>query len=243
MKSIGEVSRITGVSVRTLHHYDAIGLLKPAQVSESGYRLYDDEALARLQAILLFRELQFPLKDIRAIMETPGFDPMEALNGQIKLLEMKKKRLEEIISLARRIRQTGGLTMDFSAFEQNEINRYAEEAKARWGDTAEWKEYEQKSKGRSKADFKGISDGLMDIFRELGKIRTLSPEGEEAQALIHRLRGYITEHFYTCTPEILQGLGQMYAAVGEMKDSIDTAGGEGTAEFTHRAIEFYVKNR
>lgn len=243
MKSIGEVSRMTGVSVRTLHHYDAIGLLKPAQISESGYRLYDADSLARLQAILLFRELQFSLRDIRAIMETPGFDPIEALNGQIELLEMKKKRLEEIIALARRIQRTGGITMDFSAFEQDKINRYCEEAKARWGDTAAWKEYDQKSKGKSKADFKAITDGLMDIFRELGRIRTLAPEGEEAQTLIHTLRGYITEHFYTCTPEILRGLGQMYAAAGEMKDNIDAAGGEGTAEFARRAIEHYVNNR
>ena len=133
--------------------------------------------------------------------------------------------------------------MDFSAFEQDKITRYCEEAKARWGDTAAWKEYDQKSKGKSKADFKAITDGLMDIFRELGRIRTLAPEGEEAQTLIHSLRSYITEHFYTCTPEILRGLGQMYAAAGEMKNNIDAAGGEGTAEFAHRAIEFYVKNR
>jgi len=243
MKNVGEVSRITGVSIRTLHHYDAIGLLKPAQVTESGYRLYDDSSLLRLQTILLFRELQFPLKEIRAIMETPGFDPRAALNGQIELLEMKKKRLEEIISLARQIRETGGIPMNFSAFEHEKIDRYAEEAKARWGDTAAWSEYEQKSKGKSKADFKKISDGLMDIFREMGDILALSPDSDAAQALVEKLRAYITEHFYTCTPQILRGLGQMYAAGGEMTENIDAAGGEGTALFAHRAIEVYCSRQ
>ena len=133
--------------------------------------------------------------------------------------------------------------MDFSAFEQDKLNRYTEEAKARWGDTAAWKEYDQKSKGRSKSDFKTITDGLMDVFRELGKIRALSPESPEAQTLIHTLRCYITEHFYTCTPEILSGLGQMYAAEGEMKNNIDAAGGEGTAEFASRAIEVYTSRQ
>lgn len=243
MKSVAEVSRLTGISVRTLHHYDSIGLLKPSMVTESGYRLYDDKALDRLRAILFFRELQFPLKDIRSILETPGFDPMEALAGQIELLELKKKRLEEIIALARRIQQTGGIPMDFSAFEQEKIDRYTKEAKARWGDTASWKQYEEKTKDQSPTGFKNICDGLMDIFREFGKIRASSPEDKAAQALVHQLRSYITAHFYNCTPEILHGLGQMYAAEGEMKNNIDAAGGNGTADFACRAIEAYIKRQ
>ena len=86
MKTVKEVSRLSGVSVRTLHHYDAIGLLKPTRVTEAGYRLYDDTALARLQAILLFRELQFPLKEIKAILDSPNFDQQEALAQQIRIL-------------------------------------------------------------------------------------------------------------------------------------------------------------
>ena len=86
MKTVTEVSKITGVSVRTLHHYDAIGLLRPTAVTEAGYRLYDDEALGRLQTILLFRQLQFPLKEIKKILDSPNFDPQEALAQQIELL-------------------------------------------------------------------------------------------------------------------------------------------------------------
>ena len=94
MKTVKEVSRITGVSVRTLHHYDAIGLLKPTAVTEAGYRLYDDAALERMQSILLFRELQFPLKDIKRILDAPDFDPMAALAQQVHLLEMQREHLE-----------------------------------------------------------------------------------------------------------------------------------------------------
>ncbi len=92
MLTVNEVSKLTGVSVRSLHHYDAIGLLKPAKVTEAGYRLYSDDELARLQNILLFRELQFPLKQIRTILDSPDFDRREALAQQIRLLELQLAR-------------------------------------------------------------------------------------------------------------------------------------------------------
>lgn len=105
MKTVKQVSKLTGISVRTLHHYDAIGLLKPAKVTEAGYRLYDDKALKRLQNILLFRELQFPLKEIKAILDSPDFDPSEAIQQQIKLLELQRNHIERLISFAREIQQ------------------------------------------------------------------------------------------------------------------------------------------
>ena len=101
MKTVKEVSRLTGVSVRALHHYDAIGLLKPIRVTEAGYRLYDDTALARLQSILLFRELEFPLRDIKRILDDPNFDQSAALADQIKLLELRQEQLGRLIALAR----------------------------------------------------------------------------------------------------------------------------------------------
>ena len=135
MKTVKEVSLLTGVSVRTLHHYDAIGLLKPTRVTEAGYRLYDDTALRRLQTILLFRQLQFPLKEIRDILDSPGFDPMEALTQQIHLLELQRKHLDNLISHARKIQTTGVFPMDFSTFDTTELDQYTAEAKARWGKT------------------------------------------------------------------------------------------------------------
>ena len=125
MRTVKEVSRLTGISVRTLHHYDAIGLLKPAAVTESGYRLYNDEALNRLQNILLFRELQFPLKDIRDILDNPDFVPEEALEQQIHLLELKRNHLDKLISFALEIQKKGVNNVNFQPFDKTEIERYS----------------------------------------------------------------------------------------------------------------------
>ncbi|MGM9602187.1 MAG: MerR family transcriptional regulator [Faecousia sp.] len=239
MKTVKEVSRITGVSVRTLHHYDAIGLLKPTRVTEAGYRLYDDTALRRLQAILLFRELQFPLKEIKEILDSPGFDPKEALAQQIHLLELQRQHLDALISHARQIQKTGVITMDFSAFDTTEMDAYAAEAKAKWGKTEAYKEFAQKTAGQTPAQMQDAGNALMDIFAQFGAIRHTSPASLEAQSLVGKLQGFITEHYYTCTKEILRGLGQMYIAGGSMTENIDNAGGKGTAEFAHQAIEIY----
>ena len=107
MKTVKEVSELTGVSVRALHHYDAIGLLRPTRVTEAGYRLYDGEALKRLWTILLFRELDFPLAAIRAILDNPATDRENVLNAQIELLEMRRNRLDGVIRLAKNVRDRG----------------------------------------------------------------------------------------------------------------------------------------
>ncbi len=241
MKTVKEVSRLSGVSVRTLHHYDAIGLLKPTRVTEAGYRLYDNAALGRLQSILLLRQLQFPLKEIRKILDAPGFDPMQALAQQIHLLELQRAHLDDLIAHARQIQTTGVISMDFSAFDTTEMDRYAVEAKAKWGKTDAYKEFEQKTAGQSKEQLKTTGDGLMDIFVEIGAIRHLSPASGEAQALVAKLQGYISQHYYNCTKQILRGLGQMYIAGDSMTENIDRTGGEGTAQFAHEAIELYCK--
>ena len=241
MKTVKEVSQLTGVSVRTLHHYDAIGLLKPTQVTDAGYRLYDDTALRRLQTILLFRELQFPLKEIKGILDSPKFDPKEALEQQIHLLELQRQHLDALISHARKIQMTGVTLMDFSPFDRSELDEYAAQAKAKWGETEAYKEFEQKTAGQTPAQMQDTGDALMDIFAQIGAIRHTSPASGEAQALVAKLQGFITDHYYTCTKQILRGLGQMYIAGDSMTENIDKAGGEGTADFAHQAIEVYCK--
>ena len=241
MKTVKEVSQFTGVSVRTLHHYDAIGLLKPTQVTAAGYRLYDDTALRRLQTILLFRELQFPLKEIKQILDSPGFDPKEALAQQIHLLELQRQHLDTLISHARKIQMTGVTLMDFSPFDRSELEEYSAQAKAKWGKTEAYKEFEQKTAGQTPAQMQDTGDALMDIFAQIGAIRHTSPASGEAQALVAKLQNFITDHYYTCTKQILLGLGQMYIAGASMTENIDKAGGEGTAAFAHQAIEIYCK--
>ena len=241
MKTVKQVSSLTGVSVRTLHHYDAIGLLKPTCVTEAGYRLYDDIALERLQTILLFRSLQFPLKEIREILAKPGFDPKEALADQIRLLQLQRDRLDRLISHAQQIQKEGTFTMDFTPYDTQEMDAYAAQAKEKWGATQAYREFEEKTADSTPQQMRSAGDGLMDIFAEFGSVRSLSPAAPEVQALVKKLQAYITANFYTCTDQILKSLGQMYIAGDSMTENIDKAGGTGTAAFVHRAIELYTK--
>ena len=238
---VNEVSKLTGVSIRTLQYYDRIGLLHPAKYTEAGYRLYDDAALETLQQILLFRELEFPLKDIKEIISSPDFDRRKALDQQIELLRLKKEHIENLIDLAREIKLSGVKKLTFDAFDTKKIDEYAAQAKASWGTTPAYKEFEEKSKGRTKEEDKKIYQGMIDLFAQFGRIRDTDPASGEAQALVKKLQDHITEHMYTCTKEILSGLGKMYAAGGEFTQNIDSYGGEGTAEFASRAIEIFCK--
>lgn len=241
MKTVHEVSKLTGVSIRTLQYYDKIGLLLPAQRTEAGYRLYDDAALERLQQILLFRELAFPLDEIKAILSAPDFDRQKALEQQITLLTLKKQRLEAIIGLACEIRDKGDVHMKFEAFDSTKIEEYAARAKAQWGGTKEYAEYAEKSKNRPADAEKDAANELMQIFAAFGTLRGQAVDCEAVRAQVKTLQACITKNYYTCTDEILRSLGQMYAANDEFRQNIDKAGGEGTAEFVSRAIEAYCK--
>lgn len=239
MKTVKQMSLLTGVSVRTLHHYDAIGLLKPTAITEAGYRLYDDTALKRMQTILLLRELEFPLKQIQQILDSPGFDPILALEQQIHLLELRREHLDQLILHARQIQKTGVISMDFTPFSTEELDAYAAQAKGKWGATAAYQEFTRKTAGQTKSELAAAGEDLMDIFRELGAIRQEDPASEDAQALIGKLQDFITRHYYTCTKPILQGLGQMYTAGDDMTKNIDRVGGEGTAAFVRQAIDVF----
>ncbi len=239
MMTVNEVSKLTGVSIRTLQYYDTIGLLKPSAYTESGYRLYDDTALERLQQILLFKELEFPLKVIKTIVDAPGFDRSKALEQQIELLTMKKEHLENLIDFARGIKWLGVKNMDFTVFDTKKMDEYAKRAKEQWGKTAEYKEFEEKAKDWTEADQQNMANDFMQIFVEFGQMMSLEPSDEKVQSQVKKLQDYISEHFYHCTKEILNSLGKMYAGGGEFTENIDKAGGEGCAEFTAKAIEFY----
>jgi DNA-binding transcriptional MerR regulator len=143
MRTVNEVSKLSGVSARTLQYYDKIGLLKPTKYTASGYRLYDDTALEKLQHILLFRELEFSLKEIKKIISSPDFDRNKALDQQIALLTMKKEHLENLIDFARGIKFIGVRIMDFSVFDKKKIDEYAARAKEQWGNSPEYQEFEE----------------------------------------------------------------------------------------------------
>ena len=241
---INGFAKLAGVSVRTLHYYDEIGLLKPAFVDEqNGYRFYDENSLLRMQEILFYRELDFPLKSILEILSSPDYDKQKALAEQRKLLELKKERLDRIID-ALDDATKGKVTM--AAFDNSDYEtarkQYEVEAKQRWGETDAYKEHKPKTANYSKDKWQEVNDGLMTIFAKFAECMKNghTADLDDAQALVKELQNYITENYYTCTKEILAGLGQMYVADERFKANINK-NGDGTAEFVSKAIEIYCK--
>ena len=240
MKTVQEVSNLTKVSVSTLHYYDSIGLLSPTTVTEAGYRLYDDTALERMQHILLFRELGFPLKEIKQILDSSDFDRNRALEQQIELLTLKKEHLENLINFARGIKAIGVKYMDFSAFDTSKIDEYAMQAKVTYGNTEYYKEYEEKNKGKTKEDMQVLNQDLLQLFVDFGQMKDEDASSDKVQEQVKKLRDFINDNFYTCDNKILQCLGKMYSGGGSITENIDKAGGPGTAEFVYKAIEIFV---
>lgn len=243
MMTVNEVSKLTGVSVRTLQYYDNIGLLTASKHTESGYRLYDESALERLQQILLYRELEFPLKDIQAILSSPDFEKSRALEQQIELLEMKQAHIQNLIIFARGLKLVGGKYMDFSAFDTKKMDAYTRQAKASWGATDAYKEFEQKNGNRSLNEIKSLGNQLMVIVGEFGTLQTRNVSDPAVVAQVQKLQSFITEHYYTCTDPILANLGEMYGAGGDFTTNINAVGGEGAAEYACEAIRAYCANR
>ena len=237
---IKKFAELTGVSVRTLHYYDEIGLLKPSSVDRfTGYRYYDESSVLRMQEILFYRELDFSLKSIAEILSSPNYDREKALKEQKKLLTLKKERLERLIlSIDNAVK--GGNVM--SAFDNSEFEAYKAETKEKWGNTKAYAEFSEKTKDYSKERFADINTGLEYIFRDFAELMQsgAEPNSSDAQALVKKLQAYITENFYTCTDEILAGLGQMYVADERFKSNIDKYA-DGNAEYASEAIELYTK--
>ncbi|WP_294830137.1 MerR family transcriptional regulator [uncultured Gemmiger sp.] len=241
MRTVKDVSKLTGVSVRTLHYYDAIGLLTPTKVTDAGYRMYDDTALSRLQSILLFRELQFPLKEIKEFLDSPDFNQEETIAQQIKLLELQYKHIGELISFAREIQTKGVKTMNFEVFDTNEIEQYKAEVKSKWGNSKAYQEYEQRVVSHSEHNDSKFVNEIMSLFTDLGAMKQLPPTDKAVQEKIAALQAYINENFYTCSNGILKELGEMYVCDDRFKKNIDRFGGEGTAKFVREAIFVYCE--
>ena len=204
---IKEFAVLAGVSVRTLHYYDEIGLLKPAFVDEQTfYRYYDEESLLRMQEILFYRELDFSLKSIGEILSSPNYNKAKVLQEQKKLLSLKKERLERLISAIDGAVKGENIVR---AFDRSELEAYKAEAKERWGKTEAYKEYETKTPDSTKEQT--ALDGLDAVFADFACCMQsgAAPESGEAQGFVKKLQDHISANYYTCTKEILAGLGQM----------------------------------
>lgn len=238
---ISEVAKLTGITVRELHYYDEVGLLKPSEITEAGYRLYSREDLEILQQILFFRELDFPLSQIKEIMNNPNYDKEEALKKQKELLIQQRQRIEGLIKLIEK-RIEGDNNMSFKEFDMNEIEenkkKYAKEVKERWGTSKAYEESEKKTSSYNKEKWGDINQETSEIFKGFAELRNSDPGSEEVQELVRRWQKYITDNFYTCTNEILSGLGLMYVEDERFKENLDK-NGEGTAKLMAEAIKIY----
>ncbi|HGO5512503.1 TPA: MerR family transcriptional regulator [Streptococcus suis subsp. hashimotonensis] len=207
-------------------------------MAENGYRYYNQENLARLQEILLFRELDFPLKDIQQLLDVTEVNRQQVLRDHITLLELKRERLDRIINHARLLTEKGGEVMDFHAFDSSQLDAYKAEAKERWGNTAAYVEFEERYDASKDRVF---AQEMQAIFEVFGKMQSLEADHPDVQAQVANLQVYITENFYTCTKEILQNLGLMYVEDERFLANLDRAGGPGTASFVSQAIAIYCK--
>ena len=238
---ISEVAKLSGITVRTLHYYDEIELLKPSETTEAGYRMYSSEDLERLQQILFFRELDFQLNEIKEIMLNPNYDKNEALNKHKEFLIEKRKRIDGLITLIDKTIK-GDNNMSFKEFDNSKIEenkrKYAEEVKNRWGNTDAYKEYEKKTSSYDGNSWNEINEGMVEILKEFADNREEDPNSDIIQSLVEKWQSYITSNFYNCTKEILSCLGLMYIGDERFKENIDKYG-EGTAEFMAKAIEIY----
>lgn len=248
---IGEIAEMVGISVRTLHHYDQIGLLKPESVSPAGYRLYSDRDLEKLQQILFFKELDFSLQETEEILNKPDFDRTQALRTHKELLQEKKKRLEALIMSVENTIQSieGGRKMDhkemFEAFDMSEIERhkekYAEETRQKYGRSDAYRESMRKTSAYKKEDWAKITAKANEIYRKVIENMDRGPADPRVQEAVAELRQHITDNYYNCTPEIFRGLGDLYVGDERFTANIDKHQ-PGLAAFLREAMHVYCDN-
>lgn len=239
--SIGETVKLTGVSPRTLHYYDEIGLLAPSEITEAGYRFYDEQAIRRLQEILFYRELDFPLSEIGRILSSPAYDRNEAMRAQRELLLLKRERLDRLIRLTEETLE-GGTDMGFDKFDTSSLDaarkKYAAEAEAKWGKTDAYAENKARTANYSDKDWADAQAEMDALLKEFSLHLGDDPASAPVQKLVERWQKHITDRYYTCTKEILAGLGQMYTADQRFTENMDRYG-DGTASLISDAIRIY----
>jgi len=241
--TVKQLADLAGVSVRMLHHYDQIGLLRPERAAGNGYRRYGESELLQLQQILFFRELDFPLREIRRILSSPHFDPREALRDQRKMIELKKKRLGQLTkTIDKTIKKINReTTMEdeelYGSFTKGEMEKYAEEARRKWGDTEAYRQSRERIKKMGKNGLKQALEESGEIIREIVLRMASGPTSAEVQRLIARHYDSL-RHFYEPTLEIYRGLAEMYVADARFKAFYEKIA-HGLARFMRDAMIAY----
>jgi DNA-binding transcriptional MerR regulator len=244
---VKEVSDLAGVSVRTLHHYDAIGLLIPSSVTAAGYRLYSDGDLEKLQQILFFKEIGFSLQEVKEILDSPGFDRRRALKAHRELLLEKRERMDRMLETVDRTIESieGGTYMAkkdlFDGFDMEKIKehqaQYSEETRQLYGkDVVE--ATERRVNGYSEDKWKEIHMTISGIYSSLAARMPYGPADPEAQQAVAAWHQCITDHFYECTLEVFRGLGNLYVDDDRFTVNIDKHQ-NGLAQFMKEAMHVY----
>jgi DNA-binding transcriptional MerR regulator len=242
--TVGQLAKMAGVSVRTLHHYDQIGLLVPSARTGAGYRLYGEPELLRLQQVLFFKELDIPLDEVRRILDDPGFEQEAALRHHRQLLQQRIERLARLIkTIDRTIDRLEGDDMTltdqelYEGFTTEQIERYKREAREMYGPDVV-QESERRARGMSRAEWKAVGDEGEAVTIGLAALVDREPSDPEVQELIARHHAWI-ENFYSCSAEIYRGLGQGYVEHPEFRAFYEKYR-PGLADFLSAAMNHYA---
>jgi len=245
--SVHEVAELTGITNRTLHYYDEIGLLKPSIVTETKYRLYTNDDLARLQEILFYREVGFALKEISGLMAAEMYTREEALERQIQILEAKKERIEALIELVEG-RIAGKQEITFDAFSKSKIielqTQFRSEVIERWGNSKFYEEFEkvfsQKTQKIQQETWLAFLSWSQAFFEKLFEYE--NPGCSEVQLFVQEWQEYISENFYRCSNEMLLYLGELYTSDERFSGFINRFGKNNLANFFYDAIKIFCSN-
>ena len=244
MRTIKQTADFAGITVRTLQYYDRIDLLKPAYIAQNGYRFYDDGNLRKLQQIMFFRELEFPLERIKQIMGNKLYDEKETLEAQKSILLLKKKRVEKMIVLIEKTLE--GKQMSFEEFDNTEIEqnikKYEKEVEERWGGTEQYKQSVSKAAAYGKEDWLKIKKESDSIFKKFAEYMNDKSKKEPPCDLVRDWQNHISKYFYECSDDILLGLAEMYTADQRFSENIDGYG-KGLSVYIKNAIKECLKNR
>ena len=241
--TVSQVARLAGVSVRTLHHYDELGLLCPSGRSEAGYRLYEQDDLQRLQQVLFFKELGFPLEQIARILKDPAFDLRAALLMQRELLGERATRLQALIravDAALEAHEKGTVMTKeemFEVFGDYDPAQHEEEVRQRWGQSEAYRESSRRTARYGKKDWERIKAEGEQLQRDLAAQLEAgrAPTDPGVMDLAERHRQYISRWFYPCSYEIHRGLGELYVSDSRFTENIDRVL-PGLARFTCEAF-------
>ncbi len=245
--TVHQLAKIAGITPRTLRYYDKVGLLSPADYGKNGYRYYGEKEMVRLQQILFFRELEFPLDDIRRMMARPDFDTVAALRDQKRLMRLKRERIDRLLdSLDNTIHHmSNDKKMDgeemYDAFKDDDVRQYQDEVRARWGTTDAYKQSAAKVGKMTKAEMEKLKEDGKKFTQTLADAMGKDVASDEVQALISQHHQGI-EFFYACPPATYRSLGQMYVDDPRFTAYYDKVR-PGLAQFVRDAIAVYCDRK